>query len=379
MRPFRLFAKGLFFNWFEILYRQIACAAEPNVEGMPLTTVATRMLGIEHPIVCGGMTATGSAELAAGVSNAGGLGMLTCLHCRTPDNLAREIVRLRTMTGKPFGVNLTLLGEKRGEPEYPGPFVAVIVAAGVKIVETCGANRELMSRIHVALHEGGVEVIIHKCVKVSQAVRATEQLPHVSMISLMGFDSGGLPGEADTGIFVQAALAARALAVPFLLSGGVATGSQLTAALALGAAGVQIGTAFNATSDNVMFGPAYKERMVRAGVKDTVVVMSSFNASSRVFRGGDAVKLLAAERAGGGKAGVRAGTLGFKDIAPYAMFEALREGMEAGDPDRGVWNCGQSVALVDKVVTCGELVERLVREAEESLGRIGPMFQKARL
>ena len=127
---------------------------------MPLTTVATRMLGIEHPIVCGGMTATGSAELAAGVSNAGGLGMLTCLHCRTPDNLAREIVRLRTMTGKPFGVNLTLLGEKRGEPEYPEGFVEVITRSKIRIVETCGGGIPLMKHLHAELRKGGVEVIL---------------------------------------------------------------------------------------------------------------------------------------------------------------------------------------------------------------------------
>ena len=107
-----------------------------------LKSIATEMLGIEHPIVCGGMTATGSAELAAAVSNAGCLGMLTCLHCRTPENLHKEIARCRTMTDKPFGVNLTILGEKRGEPEYPEPFVQVIVKNGIRVVET-------LSLIHI--------------------------------------------------------------------------------------------------------------------------------------------------------------------------------------------------------------------------------------
>ncbi len=118
------------------------------------------MLGIKHPIVCGGMTATGSAELAAGVSNAGGLGMLTCLHCRTPENLHVEIARCRSLTQFPFGVNLTILGEKRGEPEYPQAFVDVIVANRIRVVETCGASRDLMIKLHQALRDGGVEVCL---------------------------------------------------------------------------------------------------------------------------------------------------------------------------------------------------------------------------
>lgn len=344
----------------------------------PIKTVATQLLGIDHPIVCGGMTATGSAELAAGVSNAGCLGMLTCLHCRTPENLHKEIARCRSMTNKPFGVNLTILGEKRGEPEYPEAFCKVIIANNIRVVETCGANQALMTKLHAELRAGGVKVIIHKCVKVSQAKRAQDALG-VDMISLMGFDSGGLPGEADTGIFVQCALAKKELSIPFLLSGGVATGSQLLAALALGAAGVQIGTRFNATKECVMFPQSFKERMVKAGPRDTMIVMSSFNASSRVYRNKDASALEEIESKGGGKAGVKAGKLGFKDIIKLAQFERLREGMASGDADMGIWNCGQSVALIDDVVTCQELVARLIRECQETLAAVGPMFTKASL
>jgi len=232
-----------------------------------IRTVATEMLGVEHPIVCGGMTATGSAELAAGVSNAGCLGMLTCLHCKTPARLHAEIARLRTMTDMPFGVNLTLLGEKRGAPEYPAEFAQVICDNGITIVETCGANKAIMIKLHEQLRTGGVKVIISKCVQVRHALAAQNVLGS-DMVSLMGYDSGGLPGESGTGIFVQCALAAKQLRIPFLLSGGVANGAQLVAALALGAAGVQIGTRFNATTECVKFGPAFKARMVAAVHKD---------------------------------------------------------------------------------------------------------------
>ena len=338
-----------------------------------IKTTATKILGIQHPIVCGGMTATGSAELAAGVSNAGCLGMLTCLHCRTPENLHKEIARLRSMTNKPFAVNLTILGEKRGEPEYPEGFVKVICDNSIKIVETCGSNKRLMKVLHSQLRKGGVRVIISKCVAVKHALTAQNELGS-DMVSLMGFDSGGLPGEADTGIFVQCALAKTKLKIPFLLSGGVANGSQLLAALALGACGVQIGTRFNATTECSKFNDNFKQRMVNAGVKDSVIIMSSFNASSRVIKNKDAEEILKIERSKGGKTGVMEGKLTFKDISKYAMFDRLREGMEIGDPDRGVWNCGQSVALIDDVISCQQFVTNIINEAESALRTIYPMF-----
>lgn len=166
----------------------------------------------------------------------------------------------------------------------------------------------------------------------------------------------------------------KALNIPFLLSGGVANGSQLLAALALGAAGVQIGTRFNCTVECTKFAPAFKQRMVEATTKDSVIVMSSFNASSRVLLNKDAKEILKIEAEGGGKAGMMAGTLSFKDIGKYAMFDRLLEGMDRGDPDMGIWNCGQSVALIDDVITCQEFVDRLIFEAKEAMGSVTPMF-----
>lgn len=338
------------------------------------------MLGIKHPILCGGMTATGSAELAAGVANAGGLGMLTCLHCKTPERLHAEIARLRPMLkpGAVFAVNLTILGEKRGAAEYPAEFAEVICRNQIRIVETCGANKPLMQRLHAQLREGGVEVIISKCVAVKHALSAQNDLGS-DMVCLMGYDSGGLPGESDTGLFVQCALAKKKLRIPFILSGGVAKGSQLLSALALGAAGVQIGTRFNATVECTKFPQSFKDRMVAAGPEDSVTVMRSFNASSRVLKNKDALAMLKVEEEKGGKAAVKAGKLKFQDIAQYAMFERLLQGMDAGDPDMGIWNCGQSVALIDDVITCQELVDRLMAEAVEAMGSVTPMFVSSKL
>ena len=274
-------------------------AAPPPHSPLPamasLRTAANEMLGVEHPIVCGGMTATGSAELASAVSNAGGLGMLTCLHCRTPEWLRDEIARCRSLTSKPFAVNLTILGEKRGEPEFPEGFCEVICSSGIAIVETCGGGVPLMTKLHERLRSGGVRVIISKCVHVRSALVAQDKLG-ADMVSLMGFDSGGLPGEADVGLFITLALAKKALRVPFLASGGCATGRQLVAALALGAAGVQIGTRFNATVECTVFPPSFKERMVQADDRSTVVVMRPFRASSRVFRNRTAEEIGRIER-----------------------------------------------------------------------------------
>mmetsp|Transcript_21531 Transcript_21531/g.38036 ORF Transcript_21531/g.38036 Transcript_21531/m.38036 type:complete len:343 (-) Transcript_21531:129-1157(-) len=329
-----------------------------NPPGFLRTSLCDR-LGIEVPIVCGGMTATGSAELAAGVSNAGGLGMLTCLHCRTPEGLREEIARCRKLTDKPFAVNLTILGEKRGAPEYPAEFAQVITSSGIKIVETCGGTVSLMQKLHQQLRDGGVTTIISKCVQVKHALVAQDKLGS-DVIALMGNDSGGLPGEVDMGVFVQMALAKRSLKIPFLASGGVATGEQLVAALALGASGVQIGTAFNTTKECVKFPEAFKQRMIEADAKATGIVMRPMRGSSRVILNGDARAILKIEKEKGAN-------IAFGDVAEYVMFDRLREGMANNDPDRGIWNCGQSVVLVNEVTTCKELVDRIMREAQDTM------------
>mmetsp|Transcript_60797 Transcript_60797/g.181143 ORF Transcript_60797/g.181143 Transcript_60797/m.181143 type:complete len:338 (-) Transcript_60797:38-1051(-) len=336
-----------------------------------LRTVATEMLGIEHPIVCGGMTATGSAELAAAVSNAGCLGMLTCLHCKTPERLHEEIARCRRLTSRPFAVNLTLLGEKRGAPEFPEGFCDVICGNGIRIVETCGGSIPLMSKIHERLRSSGVKVIISKCVHVRSALTAQDKLGS-DMVSLMGFDSGGLPGEADVGLFVTLALAKKSLRIPFLASGGCATGRQLVAALALGAAGVQVGTRFNATVECNIFPQSFKERMVKADDRSTVMVMKPFKGSSRVFKNATAAEINRIEQEKGKK-------LQFPDIGGLVKFDLLMEGIAEQDPDKGVWNCGQSVALIDDVPTCKDLVSRLVREAHEAMDELRPQFAASKL
>ena len=151
---------------------------------------------------------------------------------------------------------------------------------------------------------------------------------------------------------------------------GVATGAQLLAALALGAAGVQIGTRFNATQECSVFPDSFKAKMLAAGARDTIVIGKPFKASSRVIRNKDAEAVKAIELEKGS-------ALKFTDVGSYIKFARLRDGIATADPDLGVWNCGQSVALIDDIPTCKELIARLVREAEETLSStVKPMFQQ---
>jgi NAD(P)H-dependent flavin oxidoreductase YrpB (nitropropane dioxygenase family) len=259
--------------------------------------------------------------------------MLTALHAKTPERLDELISQCRDMTDKPFGVNLTILGEKRGTPEFPHEFCDCITRNGVKVVETCGSDPGLMAELNRILREGGVEVIMTKCVQIKHALTAQNRLGS-DMVTLMGYDSGGLPGEADVGMWVQMALARQQLKIPFLVSGGVATGAQLCAALASGACGVQIGTRFNATQECNIFPDSFKARMLAAGDKDTVIVMKPFKASSRVLKNRTAEQMLAIERGGD--------NLDFKQYSSLSKFDTLMDGIAQADPDLGACERRQS-------------------------------------
>src|SRR5450755_4178217 len=206
-----------------------------------MKTRITEMLGIEHPIIQGGMHYVGFAELAAAVSNAGGLGIITGLTQRTPDDLAREIRRCREMTDKPFGVNLTFLPIVNA-PDYPG-YIRAIIDGGVKIVETAGNNPQ---QYLPALHEAGIKVI-HKCTSVRHALKA--ESIGCDAVSVDGFECAGHPGEDDVPNFILLPRAADVLKIPFVASGGIADGRSLVAALALGAEGINMGTRFIATQE----------------------------------------------------------------------------------------------------------------------------------
>jgi len=310
-------------------------------------TRITDLFGIQHPIIQGGMHYVGFAELAAAVSNAGGLGIITGLTQKTPEALANEIRRCRSMTDKPFGVNLTFLPIVT-QPDYPG-YVRAIIEGGVKIVETAGNNPQ---KWLPALKEAGVKVI-HKCTSVRHSLKA--ESIGCDAVSVDGFECGGHPGEDDIPNFVLLPRAAEELSIPFVASGGMADGRSLVAALALGADGINMGTRFIATReapvhDNV------KQALVDATELDTRLVMRPLRNTERVMKNAAVDRLLEREKAMGS-------AVTFADIAAEVSGVYPRI-LQQGEMDAGVWSCGMVAGLIHDVPTVKELIDRIVAQAD---------------
>ena len=312
-----------------------------------MKTKITELFGIQHPIIQGGMHFVGLAELASAVSNAGGLGLITGLTLRTPELLAQEIARCRTMTDKPFGVNLTFL-PMVNSPDYPG-YIRAIIDGGVKAVETAGNNPQKWMPI---LHEAGIKVI-HKCTSVRHALKA--EAIGCDAVSVDGFECGGHPGEDDVPNFILLPRAAESLKIPFVASGGMADGRSLVAALALGADGMNMGTRFIATKeapvhDNV------KQAIVAASELDTRLVMRPLRNTERVLHNAATDRLLAKEAALGAN-------LKFEDIIEEVAGVYPRI-MQKGEMEAGVWSCGMVAGLIHDIPSVKELIDRIMAQAE---------------
>ncbi|MEW2502610.1 NAD(P)H-dependent flavin oxidoreductase [Amycolatopsis sp. CA-161197] len=317
-----------------------------------LRTRFCEVFGVEHPIVQGGMQWVGRAELVAAVANAGALGFLTALTQPTPEDLAKEIVRCRELTDKPFGVNLTIL-PSINPPPY-AEYRDVITSSGVPVVETAGFN----PAEHLpAFRAAGVKVL-HKCTSVRHAVKA--QALGVDGVSIDGFECAGHPGEDDVPGLVLIPAAAEQVTIPMIASGGFADGRGLVAALALGADGVNMGTRFLATAeapvhDNV------KQRLVEATERDTELIFRSLRNTARVASNATSREVV----------GILAGGGGFDDVRDLVAGSRGRKVYETGDIDLGIWSAGVVQGLVHDVPTVAELVSRIVAEAHEIIaGRL---------
>jgi NADH:quinone reductase (non-electrogenic) len=312
-----------------------------------MKTRITELFEIEHPIIQGGMHYVGFAEMAAAVSSAGGLGIITGLTQGSPDNLAKEISRCREMTNRPFGVNLTFLPAVT-PPDYPG-YIRAIVDGGIKIVETAGNNPQ---KWLPALKEAGIKVI-HKCTSVRHSLKA--QSIGCDAVSVDGFECGGHPGEDDVPNFILLPRAAEELKIPFVASGGMADGRSLVAALSLGADGMNMGTRFIATKeapvhDNV------KQALLAASELDTRLVMRPLRNTERVLKNAAVDRLLEKEKALGPK-------VKFEDILPEVAGVYPRI-MKKGEMDAGAWSCGMVAGLIHDIPTVKELIDRTMTEAE---------------
>jgi len=323
---------------------------------MVLQTALTQMLGIEHPIIQGGMQYVGYAEMASAVSNAGGLGILTGLTQPSPEDLRAEIHRCRQMTSKPFGVNLTILPALI-PADYDG-YVSVVCEERVTMLEVAGGSpKKYLPQLRAA----GVKVL-HKSATLRHALKAQEA--GVDLIEVVGYEAsiaGGQPGD-EVGSWVVLAKAVKVLSVPVIASGASATGRQLAAALAMGAHGITMATRFLCTVE-APIKQAIKDHMASEKVdeRSTTVVLGPLHNATRVFKNDVSMTInkLESEMGGG---------LDFSKVAPLASGQRTKAmWQQTGDWNDSMWSCGQSIGLIDDIPTCHDLVARIVREAEDRL------------
>ncbi|SFR80397.1 2-nitropropane dioxygenase precursor [Marinobacter daqiaonensis] len=313
-----------------------------------MKTRITELFGIEHPIIQGGMHWVGYAELAAAVSNAGGLGILTALTQPTPEDLAKEIARCREMTDKPFGVNLTFLPSFQ-EPPYP-EYIQAIIEGGVKVVETAGRSPE---KYMPTLKDAGIKVI-HKCTSVRHALKA-EKIG-CDAVSVDGFECGGHPGEDDIPNFILLPRAAEELKIPFVASGGMADARSLVAAMAMGADGMNMGTRFLATKEAPVH-ETVKQTIVESDELQTRLVMRGLRNTERVLNNRAVEEILRIEKEKGPD-------IQIDDIRHLVTGAKGKMVLHEGKMDEAAWSCGMVAGLIHDVPSCEELINRIMREAE---------------
>ena len=317
---------------------------------MALATRFTRLLGIEHPIVQGGMQWVGRAGLAAAVSNAGGLGLVTALTQPSPDELRREIDRCRALTDKPFGVNLTILPAVT-PPPYEA-FRRAIIESGIKIVETAGSRPQE----HVEAFKAAGITVIHKCTSVRHALSAERM--GVDVISIDGFECAGHPGEDDIAGLVLIPAAVDQLQIPVIASGGFADGRGLVAALALGAEGINMGTRFCVTAEAPIH-PDVKQLFIDNDERATHLIFRKFHNTARVAKSpvSDQVSEISARP-----------DAVFEDIRTLVSGANGRKALETGDLNAGLVWAGQVQGLIRDIPTCQVLIDRMISDATAIIG-----------
>jgi nitronate monooxygenase len=314
---------------------------------MPFKTRITELLGIEHPIVQGGMQSVGLAELAAAVSNAGGLGILTALTQPTPEALREEIERCRSMTKKPFAVNMTVFPTVNS-PNYRA-YAQAVIDSGVRIVETAGTPA--ISEIWEMLRPAGI-VILHKCTAVRHALSA--QRKGVDVISIDGFECAGHPGEDDIPGLILIPVAAQQVKIPMLASGGFGDGRGLIAALALGADGINMGTRFCATQEAPIH-PNVKQAYVDNDERGTNLIFRSLSNTARVAKSAVSDEVIRRLAQPGAQ---------YADVAELVSGAKGRKLLEEGDLGAGIFWAGMVQGLIRDTPTVKTLIDRIVAEAE---------------
>jgi NAD(P)H-dependent flavin oxidoreductase YrpB (nitropropane dioxygenase family) len=317
-----------------------------------MKTRITELFNIEHPIMQGGMHYVGFAELAAAVSNAGGMGTITGLTQRSSQDLDAEIKKCHALTDKPFAVNLTFLPSLAAPPYEE--YIEVIANNGVTVVETAGRSPE---KYMASLKAANIKVI-HKCTSVRHALKA--QTIGCDAVSVDGFECGGHPGEDDIPNMILLPRAAEELEIPFLASGGMADARSLVASLAMGAEGMNMGTRFIATQEAPVHANV-KAALLAASELDTTLIMRSLRNTERVLKNKSVEEVVEIEKAKGDE-------LKFEDIVDQVAGVYPRIMLE-GEMDIGAWSCGMVAGLINDVPTCKELIDRIMKDAERLINQ----------
>jgi len=312
-----------------------------------IRTRITELFGVEKPIIQGGLMWIATAELTSAVANAGGMGFMTALTFPDPEDLRAEIRKCRTMTDKPFGVNLTFLPALT-PPDYPG-YIRVCIEEGIKFIETAGRNPEqYMDQIKSA----GIKVL-HKCTSVRHSVKA-EKIG-CDAVGIDGFEAAGHPGEDDVTSLILIPLTRDAIDLPLVASGGFADGRGLVAALGLGAEGMNMGTRFVATREAPVH-ENVKRSLVARGERDTRLIMRTLRNTERVMHNMAAEKVIEIEN--------REGETKIEEIVPYVAGRVGKEMLKDGNMESGTLSAGQCMGLIRDIPTCRELIDRVMAEAE---------------
>ena len=313
-----------------------------------MQTKITELFNIKYPIIQGGMHYVGFAELAAAVSNAGGLGIITALTQPSADDLKKEILKCKELTDNPIGVNLTFL-PSLAAPDYPA-YIQAIIDCGVKVVETAGRNPEPC----MDYFKNNDIKVIHKCTSVRHSLKA-EKIG-CDAVSVDGFECGGHPGEDDVPNMILLPRAGDELSIPFVASGGMADGRSLMAALSLGASGINMGTRFMATKEAPIH-QNVKEALIDASELDTKLIMRSLRNTERVLNNKAVEEIVNTEKKLGTK-------LNFSDIEEQ-VAGVYPKVMQDGEMDIGAWSCGMVVGLINDIPTVKELIDRVIEQAKD--------------
>ncbi|MBI4296245.1 MAG: nitronate monooxygenase [Chloroflexi bacterium] len=319
-------------------------------------TRITQLFGIEHPIIQGAMQWLSRAELVAAVSNAGGLGILASLSFATAEELRQEIRKTRRLTSKPFAINITVLPSLRAINHEE--FLRVAIEEGVGIIETAGRSPEPFMPL---LKSAGVKAM-HKVARVKDA-KTAERLG-VDAVTIVGFEAGGHPSMDDVASLVLIPMTADAVEIPVIAGGGIAEARGLVAALALGAEGVVMGTRFMASQECPLH-PNIKQWLLQANETDTIEIERSIKNAARVMKTDLSLKVLEMEGKG----------VTLKELEPFISGQRGKQAMAEGNVNDGIIHCGQSVGLIHEIPTVKQIIDGIINQAREVVGRLDNLSQ----